>query len=223
MTDHDPLADPTALEPDRLTVIATDLTAIAADLNAEHAACVRALSNALGHAVRAGELLIEAKALVRHGEWLPWLATNFAASERTAQNYMRLAAAYPELVAKSAPATDLTMRQALALLAAPTLPPDPAPGPDYEKLVAELRAYRAEERHVYELMERLCSDHGLTEEQVADEVGFDVEEVQLYREAHRTGRTYDELWADRHPPNPIRAALLDGYSRAELRALLDDD
>lgn len=48
--------------------------------------------SAVEHAIRAGDLLIEAKAQVRHGEWLPWLAENFPASERLAQSYMRLAA-----------------------------------------------------------------------------------------------------------------------------------
>ena len=43
------------------------------------------------HAIRAGELLSEAKGQVGHGHWLPWLAANFPAGVRTAQGYMRLA------------------------------------------------------------------------------------------------------------------------------------
>jgi hypothetical protein len=43
------------------------------------------------HAIRAGELLIEAKAALRHGEWLPWLSSNFRGSPRSAQTHMRLA------------------------------------------------------------------------------------------------------------------------------------
>jgi hypothetical protein len=43
------------------------------------------------HAIRAGEALLEAKAQVKHGEWLPWLDANFDASERTARGYMAIA------------------------------------------------------------------------------------------------------------------------------------
>jgi hypothetical protein len=37
------------------------------------------------------QALIAAKAQVKHGEWQPWLAENFDASERTARVYMALA------------------------------------------------------------------------------------------------------------------------------------
>ena len=39
--------------------------------------------------ILAGNLLIEARTLLanQHGEWMPWLAENFAMSQRTAQNY----------------------------------------------------------------------------------------------------------------------------------------
>lgn len=47
---------------------------------------------ALQHAIRAGELLTEAKARMVHGEWLPWLEMNFSATPRLAQQYMVLAA-----------------------------------------------------------------------------------------------------------------------------------
>lgn len=39
-------------------------------------------------AIRAGDLLTEAKAQVAHGAWLPWLAENFPADARTAQRYI---------------------------------------------------------------------------------------------------------------------------------------
>ena len=38
-----------------------------------------------------GDKLIEAKALVPHGEWEQWLADNIEMSSRTARNYMQLA------------------------------------------------------------------------------------------------------------------------------------
>ena len=38
-----------------------------------------------------GALLIEAKAKLKHGEWLPWLKKNFGKSESSARNYMAAA------------------------------------------------------------------------------------------------------------------------------------
>lgn len=63
-----------------------------------------------------GQRLIEAKGMLAHGEWLPWLTERVNYSERTAQNFMRLAKAYssnPQLVA------DLGTSKAVALLALP--------------------------------------------------------------------------------------------------------
>jgi hypothetical protein len=74
----------------------SELTAarrVAAEIQAEHRAVERDLRNALGHAIRCGELLIEAKGAVGHGEWLPWLTANFEMSRQTAASYMRLAEA----------------------------------------------------------------------------------------------------------------------------------
>ena len=98
-----------------------DLPALAAAINAEHAAVGEALKAGLSHAIRAGELLIEAKALAGHGEWLPWLAANCATiSERTAQAYMRVARLHPDLLGKSATGVaDLSFREAVKLLAEP--------------------------------------------------------------------------------------------------------
>jgi hypothetical protein len=42
-------------------------------------------------AIEAGRKLIEAKEMLQHGEWLPWLRDHIGIGERTAQDYMRLA------------------------------------------------------------------------------------------------------------------------------------
>jgi DUF3102 family protein len=42
--------------------------------------------------IEIGKLLIESREHLEHGEWLPWLAENFALSDRTALNYMNAAA-----------------------------------------------------------------------------------------------------------------------------------
>lgn len=62
-----------------------------------------------------GRCLIEAKEVLPHGEWLPWLNEKVAYSERTAQNFMAVARRYsnPQTLA------DLGMAKALALLALP--------------------------------------------------------------------------------------------------------
>lgn len=65
--------------------------------------------------LRIGRGLIEAKSMLSHGEWLPWLEERVEFSERAAQNFMRLAREYsnPQTLA------DLGASKALALLALP--------------------------------------------------------------------------------------------------------
>ena len=62
-----------------------------------------------------GRCLIEAKEKLPHGEWLPWLNEQIHYSEKTAQNFMRLAREFtnPQALA------DLGATKALALLALP--------------------------------------------------------------------------------------------------------
>jgi Protein of unknown function (DUF3102) len=67
------------------------LDELRAAIEHEHACAIEAYRDAVLHAIRAGDLLLQAKARVGHGGWLPWLADNFPASTRTAQGYMRLA------------------------------------------------------------------------------------------------------------------------------------
>jgi hypothetical protein len=75
-----------------MTEITPSLASLAQQINQEHASCVEAFKATLTHARHAGELLISAKAQVRHGEWLPWLKDNCPqVSDRTARNYMRIA------------------------------------------------------------------------------------------------------------------------------------
>jgi len=90
------------------------LPSLAAAINAEHDSVERAALSAVEHARRAGALLVDAKAQLDHGAWLPWLAANCpSVSKRTAQAYMRLAKANAQRVAH------LTVREALALLSTP--------------------------------------------------------------------------------------------------------
>ena len=49
------------------------LADLAKQINEEHHAAEGALNAGLQHALRAGQLLTQAKALCSHGEWQPWL------------------------------------------------------------------------------------------------------------------------------------------------------
>lgn len=62
-----------------------------------------------------GRGLIEAKAMLSHGEWLPWLEERVEISERVAQNFMRIARNYSNPNTLS----DLGASKALMLLAVP--------------------------------------------------------------------------------------------------------
>ena len=67
------------------------LADLAARIKVEHTAVSTALNESVKHAIAAGELLIEAKDQIAHGQWLPWLDDHCTISERTAQLYMRCA------------------------------------------------------------------------------------------------------------------------------------
>ena len=62
-----------------------------------------------------GRCLIEAKDMLQHGEWLPWLNEQVELSERTAQKFMRLAREWSNPSALA----DLGATKALMLLALP--------------------------------------------------------------------------------------------------------
>ncbi len=61
-----------------------------------HAEVRRQMAGALRSAVAAGEALLEARAQLRHGEWLPWLEA-VGIPRRTASRYTRLASEWATL------------------------------------------------------------------------------------------------------------------------------
>lgn len=85
-----------------------DIRAITAEINFFKRQTVNAV-------FEIGKRLIEAKAQLKHGEWLEWLREEVAFSEASAQRYMRLAREYGE----SRTVTDLGAGKALELLALP--------------------------------------------------------------------------------------------------------
>jgi hypothetical protein len=104
----------------RLSVKPDDPTQLAERINDEHRRCVEAACSTLEHARKAGELLLEAKAQLPHGGWLPWLREHFTFSDRVARNYMRVAREWDRIAeANRNHGSDLTYRQGLRLLSAP--------------------------------------------------------------------------------------------------------
>jgi hypothetical protein len=97
------------------------------------------------YAAACGKLLLEAKAKVPHGQWLPWLRANVAFGERSAQGYMRIASRdpNPQRVA------DMPLRQVLAELRAPLRAKHDAMNAELEAWSARNKAHTrkpAEER-----------------------------------------------------------------------------
>ena len=84
------------------------LPILAAEIMNAHAEARRAAQMTIEHAIMAGNALLEAKALVKHGEWLPWLRDNCEMSERSARVYMQLARNKDEL-GKNGSAADLSI------------------------------------------------------------------------------------------------------------------
>jgi hypothetical protein len=102
-----------AMEPRTLDEL---VPAIRRELGSEQAAARATLQ----HALNAGALLLEAKKLVRHGNWQGWVRTSCDVSERTAQVHMKLARELPRLLDRqNRSVADMSLREALALLAAP--------------------------------------------------------------------------------------------------------
>ena len=94
-------------------IISNSLAVLAARIHQQHDAASSAFKSAVGHAVAAGELLLQAKEQLEHGKWLPWLQANCEIPERTVQAYIRLARLPIE---KRNAVADLPLREALSAI-----------------------------------------------------------------------------------------------------------
>jgi len=63
------------------------LPTLAGNIMRAHAEAERSLRSSVEHAIRAGELLLQAKKTCGHGSWSIWLRDNIDFSERLAQAY----------------------------------------------------------------------------------------------------------------------------------------
>ena len=101
------------------------------------------LKNDAGNAILGiGQRLLEAKAILPHGEWLPWLTEQVEFSERQAQRFMKLAQEWSNPTALS----DLGATKALALLA---LPPE-----ERQKFLSGNHIVDGEEKSVIDMTSR---------------------------------------------------------------------
>lgn len=89
-----------------------------------------------------GQRLIEAKEMLPHGSWLPWLEEQVEFSERTARNFMRLAREWTNRQALA----DLGAAKALTLLA---LPPE-----EREQFISEHHTVNGEDKTVIDMTSR---------------------------------------------------------------------
>lgn len=108
---------------------ASNLAALASQINAEHTAAAAAFVTGIDRARACGELLLHAKRLCAHGQWLPWLERNCpGVGNRQAQKYMRLARNWEKLkLANANSGAHLPINAALAELAAPAITDDDVP------------------------------------------------------------------------------------------------
>jgi hypothetical protein len=75
------------------------------------------MQQSLAHAMTAGDLLIEAKRLLQHGEWSGWIRDNCQIADRTVRQYMRLAK--NRIVIEKLDATNMSISTAIQLLVPP--------------------------------------------------------------------------------------------------------
>lgn len=120
------------------------LDALAIRINEQQAKIEQAWGMTLELAKQAGEMLIEAKRLAGHGNWLPWLETNCRVSASMAEKYVKIAKGWDVLAAGNPEhVPNLGIRDAVKLLAKPRSPKDEMPptiDAEFTELAAEAEA-----------------------------------------------------------------------------------
>jgi hypothetical protein len=140
---------------------AANLAQLAREINAAHKRVEKGVRDVLSHARAVGTLLIQAKARLGHGNFLPWVRANCGFTERTGQRYMKLAEHWHELVARGG--DELGLAQALRLLTRRTESGNAPDTTTASHLPAPLAYYRdrgliSDEATVQ--LERLAEDYG---------------------------------------------------------------
>ena len=142
--------------------------------------------------IEIGRRLTEAKAQLKHGEWLPWLREKVEFSETSAQNFMRIAREYgnTHLVG------DLGASKALVLLALP----------------ASERENFAQEKHVVNGEEKSVSE--MSKRELEEAIRFAQQKLEHHRlMAHELARQTDttqtlgELPGQQGKSQPVRQVM----------------
>ena len=92
---------------------------LADGINNNYDAFLGSALEAIQSAIECGKLLNQAKALVKHGDWLEWLQANTKIGARQAQKLMRLAEHADEVLANANSQAHFTIDAALAAISTP--------------------------------------------------------------------------------------------------------
>jgi hypothetical protein len=108
----------TVKKPNNVSVLQPQgqLAELAQRIRAERAAVAKAHSDLALHAIAYGRALIEAKAAVKHGEWVYWLTHNCEVGEREARRYMEVAREFDQNGHSASGLTGLSLRGLKQLL-----------------------------------------------------------------------------------------------------------
>jgi hypothetical protein len=130
------------------------LTDLAARIRVSHEAVRHALRSAVERAMTTGDLLLEAKEKLQHGQWSQWIQEHCEISDRSARLYMRLAK-NRAVIEAAGDVAGLTLNTAVRLLASPK--DDAEKGDDkLEEAAAIIKLKWAEAKsHGAELRKRL--------------------------------------------------------------------
>lgn len=172
-----------------------------------------------------GKRLVEAKAQLSHGEWLPWLEKKVEFSERSAQQYIRLWKEY----GKSATVADLGVRKALVLLALPESERDSFAGEKHEvngeeKTAAEMTVKELEKAIAERNAAREEAERAAAEVQTAKDAALTAQEdlarIQAELEALRSRPT--EVAIEQRDATEEQLSAAREEAKAEAEAALAD-
>ncbi len=164
-----------------------------------------------------GKRLVEAKAQLSHGEWLPWLEEKVAFSERSAQQYMRLWKEY----GKSALSADLSISKALVLLALPES--------EREDFAAGTHSVNGEEKNVADMtvkeLEKAIAERNAAREE-AEKAAADIQEAKntalaSQEELARVRKELEELEELRSRPVEVAVQTVDASAEQIAAARLE--
>lgn len=176
------------------------------DIEAVTAEILRLKQDAGNAILGIGQRLIEAKEMLPHGAWLPWLEERVEFSERTARNFMRLTREWTNRQALA----DLGAAKALTLLA---LPPE-----ERETFMSESHLVDGEEKSVIDMTSR----------ELEKAIRERDEARQAAESAHAEARTAEEsrtkMESDMQALERIHKAAQEGEAsaRAELARLQEE-